>query len=209
MPRKKGKKSLRHGIIIGGVRKGYSSRKIQEKLRESGLGLRRKELLREIRIIKYSKTKIIEGKKVTIWHKPKGYEERAKKSIPKKYRKRIIEEEQVRFKEQNKIYRMTLVIRDVPIHSEPFDRHYYGYHIFAFSTSLSELHRNEKSLKDDLIDKASNYVGFDITQHPAYDGIHIEKPKLIYVSNALRLNGRMIFRVEHNGKEEWSSEGVI
>jgi hypothetical protein len=39
-------------IINNGIRKGYSSNKIQRQLRNQGLGIRRKELLKQIREMK-------------------------------------------------------------------------------------------------------------------------------------------------------------
>ena len=185
--RPKGKKAKQLNAIKWYVSRDFSSRQIQKKLRKRGLGLRRKTLLHEIRIIK--------GVKVT--------KEERERAIPKKYRKPIV----FPLKKIEKIYRITLVIRDVPIHSEPFSRHYYGYHLFAFGLSKEELYRELSSLKRILLSKTCSFVHFDITGHPAYDGIHMESPVLIFVDNTIRLNRSWIFRVEHNGIEIYSDRG--
>ena len=68
----RGLKDKQISIINDSIRKGYSSTKIQRQLRNEGLGIRRKELLKHIREMKMQPTKA----------NPEKY-------IPRKYRKQI------------------------------------------------------------------------------------------------------------------------
>jgi hypothetical protein len=67
--RHRGLKDRQVSIINASIRKGYSANKIQRQLRNQGLGIRRKELLRNIREMKM-----------------KSIKANPEKHIPKKYR---------------------------------------------------------------------------------------------------------------------------
>ena len=210
MPRKLSRKTRQQRTIKKFIRKGYSSRQIQKELRKQDLGLRRKTLLREIRVVKFSKTKIVKGKKVTIWKKPKSYEERAKKGVPIKYRKKV---KVKRLKELDKIYRMSLIIRDIPLHSKPYARNYLGFRLNCFALTKEELINAKRGLKLRLEKETNKYTGAlyslrDIYENPHWTHkISVEYPVQILVSNASRFHRSWQFRVEKEGREEYSKDG--
>jgi len=173
------------------VSRKYKANIIQKKLSERKLGLRRKTLLAEIRSIK----------KITITK-----EERIK-YIPKKYRKRI---EQIRLKELDTIYRVSYIIRDIPVHSRPLKRNYLGFRLQAFSYDAEYLLQNHRHLKQLLVEETNKYLGFKVFENFNWNHrIGIEKPTHIMIINAKRFNNVWIFRVEQEGTEVYSKDGRI
>lgn len=176
-------------VIKWGVKAKLSANQIQKQLRAKGLGIRRKVLLEEIRVIK--------KKKIT--------PEKRKKHIPKKYRekpKRII------IREPTTLFRVSYIITDIPVHSKPFKRVYLGFRLTAFSISSDFLISRHDYLKRLLVKLSNEYLGSDILGWENYDvTIGIERPTRILVSQ--NLNGVWIFRVEQEGSEIYSRSGRL
>ena len=189
-------KRQRAKIIREGVISGYTTTRIQNELRVKGLGLRRKVLLQEVRSIKGLS----------------GFKEIREKYIPKKYRKeRIVG--QVKLKEIEKIYRMSFIIRDIPLHSTTLRRNYLGFRLNAFSVNRSYLLENERSLKQILKNETNKYckryygLGNIFENYNWSHRVNIENPTEIIFTNALRKNNTWIFRVEKEGIEQYSTDG--
>lgn len=189
-------KRQRAKIIRTGVISGKSSNQIQNELRVYGLGLRRKVLLQEIRAIKGIA----------------GYKKEREKYIPKKYRKeRGLG--QVKFKDIEKIYRMSFIIRDIPLHSTTLRRNYLGFRLTAFCISKDYLLQNEQHLKDTLKKETNIYCKTYYSLTNIFENynwnhrIFIESPTEIIMSNAKRLTNSWVFRVEKDGVEQYSREG--
>lgn len=175
------------------ISRNYKVNIIQKKLTERKLGLRRKTLLSEIRSIK--KIKITKEKRI--------------KYIPKKYRKEIIME-QIRLKELDTIYRVSYIIRDIPVHSRPFKRNYLGFRLQAFSYNAEYLLQNNQYLKQLLVEETNKYLKFIVFENFNWNHkIGIEKPTQIVITNAKRFNNVWIFRVEQEGIEVYSRDGRI
>ena len=193
----RGRKITRKGQQLKAI-KWYVSRKyrvnvIQKKLSGRKLGLRRKILLSEIRSIK--KIKITKEKRI--------------RYIPKKYRKKIIAE-QLRLKELDMIYRVSYIIRDIPVHSRPLKRNYLGFRLQAFSYDAEYLLQNNRYLKQKLIEETNNYLKFKVFENFNWSHkIGIEKPTHIVITNAKKFNNVWIFRVEQEGIEVYSRDGRI
>lgn len=191
MPRKQSIKTKRYKFIYHLVREGYSANKIQTELRVSVYGgVRRKILLAEIRSIKG----VSEPTK-----------EKIEKSIPTKYRKKgvgvgiglgIGE-----------IYRGSLIISSVPLHSTPFNRHYLGFRFNVFSYNKNDVYDTLRSMKKEFIRMVANKLGNNL--YAQEQTLGLESPTLINVLNSNRLNGKWFFAVEEKGKDIDSESGYI
>jgi len=192
MPRIPSKKTKRYRIIEAGVSVDMSSRKIQKLLRENGLGVRRKTLLAEMRAIK----------KTTV------SKEKREKSIPKKYRKDIAKKKWIdKTKKIGYIYRGSLIISSVPLHSRPFDRHYLGFRLNIFSYSKKAVYDALRNMKKDFIKKVGDYLkSFSYAQEQV---MGTENPTKINVINPDALNGKWFFAVEEKGSDIDSESGYI
>lgn len=177
-------------IIRSGVLAGKSGRTISSELKEKNLGVRNKYLYDEIRSYK-------------------GILPSKKRQVKKKQTKIISTPE----KDFDRCYRMTFIIRDIPLHSHPLRRNYFGFHIFAFAYNQNHLLDNENFLIKELKRLTSKYTGGhgyglrNIDDHPANTKVYIEKPVEVYFTEAKRYNRRYIFRIERNGAEEYTEEG--
>lgn len=188
-------------IIRERVLQGISTTEIQKELSSKGIGIRRKTLLKEVRAIKGLKES----------------EVKRGKYIPKKYRgqKKIISDRDYTVKEKDisKIYRMSFIIRDLPLHSTTLARNYLGFRLTAFSFSRSYLLENEKFLKDTLIDETNKYCKKYYSLRDIFENfnwnhrIYIENPTEIIYGHAENLNSIWMFRVEKEGKEQYSTSG--
>lgn len=188
MPRIVSKKTKQYRIIKDLIEKDYSANKIQIELRLYGIGVRRKKLLAEIRSIK--------GKQIT--------KEKREKHIPKKYRKEKPKRRKLKFGE---IYRGSLIISSVPLHSRPFNRRYIGFRLNIFSFDKNEVYSGLRSLKRMFIKKVGDYLSS--YQYASEQIMGTEKPIKIIVSNPEKLNGTWNYAVEEKGKGEYSESGEI
>ena len=197
------KKRQRAKIIREGVISGYTSKRIQNELRVMGIGLRRKVLLQEIRSIKG----LPQYKKSNIKFTPKKYRKEGKEKIIG------VGGEQVKLKELDKIYRMSFIIREIPLHSTTLKRNYLGFRLNAFSISKDYLLDNERYLKTQLKRETNKYCKTFYGLSNVYENfnwshrINIENPTEIIMMNALRKNNTWIFRVEKEGLEQYSTDG--
>ena len=187
MPRIPSKKTQRHRIIVDAVNIGMSGNKIQKLLKDLDLGVRRKTLYEELRAIKG----------ITI------SKEKREKSIPKKYRK----EEIGGLGKVGQIYRGSLIISSVPLHSRPFERHYLGFRLNIFSYSKNEVYSVMRSMKKQFIkmvgDKLKSF------QYASEQVLGTENPKLINLTSPDYFNGRWFFAVEEKGSDIGSESGRI
>jgi len=174
------------------AKRGYGANEIQRRLKERGLGVRRTRLLEEIRLIREIK--------IT--------PEKRKKHIPKKYR-----EPKIRLPPPRKIgriYRVSCIISDVPVHSRPFKRNYIGFRLQAFHFNSKYLRNQISVLKNMVIKITSEYLGYDVTGWDGFDFIiGVEYPTEILIGYPDRLNNRWIFRVETKGTEIYSRDGYL
>ena len=213
--RPKEKKTKQVTAIRWYVKRGYSAKKIQKKLQEKNLGLRRKTLLTQIRIMKGTSTKTIiedgKRKKVSIY---KRIEPRLpKKSIPKKYRKK----EEIKKKwidrglAEDMIFRTSIILQDIPVHSKPFKPNYLGFRLQAFSLNKEYLLNQYNSLKNILIKESNKYLTFKCFENFNWNHkiLGIERCALIPIRNARRFHNIWIFRVEKEGIEIYSKDGRI
>jgi len=186
---------------------GMPANKIQKFLQSQGLGVRRKKLLAEIRAIK---TK-------GVYQRGETRKERIK-YIPKKYRKKY-EKEQLR-KEQKarvkwekkigkirQIYRGSLIISSVPLHSIPFNRHYLGFRLNIFSYDKNEVYSAMRSMKKQFLKMVGNKL--KSFQYASDQILGTENPKKINVTNPDNLNNRWFFAVEEKGSDIDSESGRI
>lgn len=190
--RKLGKKSRQLKFINWYVARGFSSRQIQKGLRKRNLGLRRKVLLHEIRLIKETRVS----------------EEARKRAVPRKYRKKppVFPPPKI-----DKIYRTSIILQDIPVHSRPMKRNYLGFRLQAFSLNKEYLIQQYRYLKEILMRETNKYLGFVAMENFNWNHrvLGIEKCVLILVSNANRLHNIWIFRVEKEGSEIYSRDGRI
>lgn len=192
MPRIPSKKTKQYRMIEEAVSVGMSGNKIQKFLQSQGMGIRRKKLYEEIRAIK----------KQTV------SEEKRKKSIPKKYRK----EERIRkWREKalkvGQIYRGSLIISSVPLHSTPFNRRYLGFRLNVFSYDKKTVYDALRDMKKQFI----RMVGDRLKSLPYADEqvMGTENPTKINVTNPDSLNGKWFFAVEEKGSDIDSESGYI
>lgn len=167
---------------------GFSSRDINKSLRDAyGSGIRRKILLQEM-------------------SSAKGLGETSKekrtKSIPKKYRtpKPVIKDN------VGYIYRGSLIVSSVPLHSRPFNRHYLGFRLNVFSYSKSEVLKALNSMKKEFIRMIGNELGSLPYAKEQTLGRGIDR---IAVRNPDSLNGKWFFAIEEQGRDIGSREGRI
>lgn len=192
MPKPQSKKTKARIEIQSLINKGYSANKIQIALKEKGLGVRRKRLLSEIRLIKTGKT---------------GHKKDMIKYIPRKYRRKTVPVPVVR-RNIIPLYRVSYIIQDVPVHSRPFQRNYIGFRLTAFHINRTVLDNNSTSLKNKLLKFASRYLGYNILDWEYYDVyIGIEYPTQI--SANIHLSGTFDCKVEKNGYEIHVESGRI
>lgn len=183
-------------IIRSGVLSGKTGKDIQIELREQKLGMRTKTLYDEIRSFK------------------------GLKPSDKKVKKKTKQEKlNISDKDFDIIFRMSFIIRDVPLHSRVLARNYLGFRLTAFSYDKKYLEQNEKYLATKLLELASKYAYSkyslkDITENEnwvryrtKYDMTFIESPVEIVWNHAKRYNNKWIFRVEKDGVEQYSDEG--
>lgn len=162
-------------------------------LQENGLGLRKKKFYEEWRTI--TKKDIKEGKR--------------EKSIPKKYRK---EDKGLKKWERKslgigQIYRGSLIISSVPLHSTPFNRHYLGFRLNVFSFDKKSVSSALNSMKNDFLKKVGDYLrSFAYAQGQT---LGIESATRITVTNTKNLNNKWFFAVEEKGKDIDSESGYI
>lgn len=198
MPAKITKRTASFREIEVLVSKGYSANKIQRELQKENLGFRRQKLLLEIRLMKNQEHKLT----------PEKRQEWKERYTPKKYRKP--EAGKIGIREKDKIYRMNIVISDVPVHSTPLNRNYLGFRLTAFSYSSADLNSQYLQLKQILIRLTSEYLGYDILDWENYDCyVGKESPVMMNVSNAHSLNGTWLFKVERNGNGVYENNGTF
>lgn len=194
MPKIPSKKTKRYRIIKDSVSVGMSGNKIQKLLQDLGLGVRRKKLYAEIRAIK--------RKTVS--------EEKREKSIPKKYRKEAPKKWKKKglgFGKVGYIYRGSLIISSVPLHSRPFDRHYLGFRLNIFSYDKKIVYDTMRSMRKRFIEMVGDKL--KSFQYATEQIMGTENPKKINVNNPDSLNGKWFFAVEEKGKDIFSESGYI
>lgn len=170
--------------------RGFSANEIQRGLQKRNLGMRRKRILEEVRLAKEQKVKTDRYK-----------------YIPKKYRP----PDYIKVGRQKYLFRCSLILNDVPVHSKPFKRNYLGFRLQAFSTNQKLLRAKIPQLKNLLISLVESYLGYPSSEwwfsYSTYIGY--EYPTLTPVNNAHFLNGRWIFRVEREGREVKYKSGML
>ena len=170
--------------------RGLSANEIQRRLQKRNLGIRRKRILEEVRIVKDVKVKSGRYKYIRKKYRPKDY-------IP--------------VGKQKYLFRCSLILNDVPVHSKPFKRNYLGFRINAFSTNEKKLRAVMGKLRELLIDLVEQYLGYPSSEwwfsHSTYIGY--EYPRLIPVYNPEFLNGKWIFRIEREGREIRAKSGRL
>lgn len=174
-------KRLRDERLSQYISEGYSANEIQRKLSAEGLGMRRKVLLSYIR------------------------EERGLA----KRREGIEYVPTIKESKFEGLFRLSLVILDLPIRSSKNNPNYYGFRLTAFSLSRDLLLARENQLKKLLLDKANGQVGYDIREWDNYEfHIGVESPTFIPMSESetFSRNGHWYYYVEHNGQEMDSSK---
>jgi len=191
MPRIPSKKTKQYRIIEAGVSVGMSGNKIQKLLRANNLGVRRKKLYEEIRAIK--------GKEIT--------KEKREKSIPKKYRKEAPKKWKKRALKIGQIYRGSLIISSVPLHSTPFNRRYLGFRLNIFSYDKDAVYDTLRNMKKQFL----KMVGDKLKSLPYADEqvMGTEKPTKINITNPDSLNGKWFFSIEEKGSDIDSESGYI
>lgn len=195
--RPKEKKTKQLIAIKGYLKKGYSTTKIQKRLSKRKIGVRRKVLLREVRLIK--------GIKIS--------KEKRLRAIPKKYRKpkvKVVKKWVDRVK-VDVIFRVSYILQDIPVHSRPFQRNYLGFRLQAFSLDKEFLKQQHKNLKEILIKETNRYLGFNCMENFNWNHIilNMESPTAISLHGALRFHNTWIFRVESEGRELYSRDGRL
>ena len=196
MPRKLTKRTASFRQVEDLVKKGYSANKIQKELQNQKLGFRRQKLLLEIRLIKNLEHTLTIEKR----------QEMRQKYTPIKYRKEFGGGQYP--KKENKLYRMSFIIQDVPVHSTPFRRNYLGFRLNVFHINPEYLKYHSRNFKDILLRETSNYLGYDICDWENFDCyIGTESPTQINAN--LTLSGKWVFSVERDGKELYSKNGNI
>jgi len=192
MPRILSKKTKQYRMIEDCVSVGMSANKIQKFLQSQGLGVRRKKLLAEIRSIKETTVS----------------KEKREKSVPRKYRKGIAPKKwKKRALKVGQIYRGSLIISSVPLHSTPFNRHYLGFRLNIFSYDKNEVYSAMRSMKKQFLKMVGNKL--KSFQYASDQVLGTEKPKKINVTNPDNLNGRWFFAVEEKGSDIDSESGGI
>ena len=188
-------KAKQYRTIKEYVDKGYSANRIQKELRKRKMGIRRKRLLAEVRSIK----------EITIT------KEKRIKHIPKKYKRKIVVKEKWELRalkeERKPIYRMSLIIPSLPVHSRAFRRNYLGFRLNAFSFDKDYLLSKRAILKEELIKRTGKYIGSLV--YAQEQVVRVETPTSINVLNADYLNGKWFFAVEKEGKEEYGVSGNL
>lgn len=188
MPKILSKKTKRFRIIKDSVDMGFSGNKIQKILQDTGYGMRRKKLYDEIRAIK--KTPISKEKR--------------ERSIPKKYRKK---RDGIGIGKVDSIYRGSLIISSVPLHSTPFNRNYLGFRLNIFSFDKREVYSAMRRLRRMFIEMVGDYLrSFMYAQEQT---LGVENPTKIFISNPEKYNDRWFFAVEEKGRDKYSKDGRI
>lgn len=188
----KQKEHFRKMIIVYGIKKGYSSRKIQQQLKNKKLGIRRKTLLTKIRLIKN-----IEKRKSTM------------KYIPKKYRRETLfvpaylkpQKPQREF-----MYRLSLAINDVPVHKK-----YVSFLLQAFSNDKSKLNEKINEFTNKLLELANSYLGYNTNILGEWNSFnyYIAKEYPTEVVIDTRVIGKWVFYAERDGVTCYHHEGDI
>lgn len=184
------KKTRTQRAIQDGLALGMSGNQIQKMLSNVGLGIQRKKLYEEIRSIK--------GETIT--------KEKREKSIPKKYRK---QESKKSMKKYGEIYRGSLIISSLPLHSTPFNRNYIGFRMNFFSIDKNEVKRAMNIYEKKFIEMVGDKVRSYMYGKESYETMGIESVVKIAVSNPENLNGKWFFAVESKGKDISSQEGYF
>lgn len=177
------------------VNRGYGANEIQRRLKARGLGIRRKILLTEVRTLR--KETITREKRI--------------KHIPKKYRRKEVKPrkkwiEKVKI-EAKQIFRISLIIPSLPVHSRAFKRNYLGFRLNAFGFDKDYLFNQLSGLREILIKETGKYIGS--MPYAREQVIRVEKPVLINVLNPNYLNGKWFFAVEKEGKEQYGTSGNL
>lgn len=191
MPRIPSKKTRQYRMIEDAVSVGMSGNKIQKFLQSQGLGVRRKKLYAEIRSIK--------GESIS--------KEKRKKSIPKKYRREAPRKWKERGLKIGQIYRGSLIISSVPLHSTPFNRRYLGFRLNIFSYDKDEVYSALRSMKKEFIRMVGSKLKSQV--YAQEQTLGTEKPTRINVINPHKLNGKWFFAVEEQGRDIDSEDGYI
>lgn len=160
-------------------------------LRENGLGVRKKKF--------YEEWRTLTKKEIS--------KEKREKSIPKKYRKKAEKKWKEKALGIGQIYRGSLIISSVPLHSTPFNRHYLGFRLNVFSYDKKEVSSALNSLKKDFLKKVGDYLRSKAYADEQIMGI--ESATKITLTNPEQYNGRWFFAVEEKGKDIDSDSGYI
>lgn len=161
-------------------------------LRELDLGIRRKTFYEEWR---------------NIIGKSEPSKEKREKSVRKKYRKEAPKKWKKKALKLGQIYRGSLIISSVPLHSSPFNRRYLGFRLNVFSYDKKEVYSALRNMKKQFI----KMVGDRLRSKPYADEqvLGTENPTKINVTNPDSLNGKWFFAVEEKGSDIDSESGYI
>lgn len=185
------KNRKRRSLIEASLSEGLSGNDIQKLLQSRKLGVQRKKLYEEIRSIQGTQLR----------------KEKSEKSIPKKYRKKrgggLVK---TTF---GKIYRGSLILSSIPLHSTPFNRKYLGFRMNIFSFDKDEVKKALNSMKKQFL----RMIGDDLKSYrygaESWETLGTEGVVLITVSNPDNLNGKWFYAKEEHGRDTGSKSGYI
>jgi len=206
MPKIPSRKTKQYRIIEAGISVGMSGNEIQKLLRENSLGIRRKTLFAEIRSIK---AKGLTKKQQKIMREK--YEKKRIKYTPKKPSEVRKEKWKEKALKMGQIYRGSLIISSVPLHSTPFNRRYLGFRLNIFSYDKKTVYDALDSMKEKFIEMCGEKKRLESRPYAkeSYEILGTEKVVKINVTNPNSLNGKWFFAVEEKGSDIDSESGYI
>lgn len=109
--------------------------------------------------------------------------------------------------EENRIYRVSLAIKNVPLHSTSQKPIYYGFLMQAWSSNLEYLRDKIYGLKTKMFELMRKYLISIAYVDDLKGELHIESP--VEISGSQSLNHIWRFKVEKNGTVIDDAEGNI
>ena len=109
------------------------------------------------------------------------------------------------------MFRVSLILNDIPVHSKPFARNYLGFRLQAFSTNGKRLNAYIPKFRELLLDLIEQYLGYKESEwwFKGSSYIGYEYATLTPVNNPYFLNNRWIFKIEKEGREIRAKSGLI
>jgi hypothetical protein len=192
---KQAKNAYREMLIKNSIKHGYSLNKTQKILKKAHVGIKRQNLQAKFRFLK------------GIEKKP-----HVEKYIPRKYKKRGgggygkgglgggTEK-------QMKLYRVSIAIKNVPLHSTSQKPIYYGFLIQAWSINPEYLRGKIHGLKVKMFELMKGHLISNAYVDDLRGELHIESP--VEISGNPNFNNIWRFKVEKNGTVIDDAEGNL